>query len=1101
MLALLLLAGGSCWLFMGQDPILAEIDAYAATESQAARELEAQLAAIRSGQSVNVANEKGYTPLMNAARSGNLEAVDFLLIKKARLHRKGPDGQKIDEMAEGKEIQALLQACALAERNPNESEKASMRRSLADARISPDDLNRALFEAVSSWRGDSLNLTATVLALGGNANAVNSEGQHILQVRHRNPGTVVLLLRQGADPNAVQDAHGGSMALLQNAGSNMRNVRNLLTAGARVKGALTLAKAAGSGEAALTRQLLELGADANGVAENGKTVLEHAVQGLGVRYDKTASPGIPECVRMLLQAGAKTEYTPQGGKTRSPISPGGISIQPECLRLLLDAGADVNAHNSRGANYAQIAAYKRLTPENLELLEDIIDAGADLKHVDDKGETFLFYALPSMCALAVTDPDEHRREEAEQLLDDMLDIISDAEPDPAALDRNGNTALHLAVIRRDTADDKVVEFLLKLGVDPSVRNQFGRTALEAMLRNPCGPRSKYVARLLTSKGPLPSDPGLQLVLAAMMDDTAAIRRLLEHKPEPAIMAVALGCVQNAAAADLLLKAGAPCHYANMQYMVRYGNPDVVRIFAAHKRLNALESHWESVRTQAMAKAFVEAGLMPHSASDIANDTVLAYLLSLPGFNPNATSIDIRNWGMPVPLLTELVSKGRSRMTRLLLNHGAAVNGYVISPLAEAQDAGIAEMLIEHGTDLTWRSPGGDTLLSQHKSTLRGLARDYKESPSAETLERFRNHLAIAGMLEDADVSDIHPRRDAIKRALQRGDSAEYFETVEFVTKGWSGPVRISEEAMVMARASGNDDAANILSMGPDSIKFKWDRWGFGYVVRKPDGKFHQVFDEDRYRDFKKNPQKTPHFFFEFEDESGSKTRLLIHNDCTYAMREDTGATAVIRNWTKGRHASLTLDWDKGGSSRIIHMNNRACVLNATTAKQLLQEYSQHLIKYDEIQVVGNSWNDTLRISREYMVAARTSRSRDTANVTQFNDKRLTLKWDRWGEESFIRHNDGKYYKDDSRKKEAERIRKLILEENPQIRIRKFSFAGADWQDTVAISFKHRVAVRKGGRHDAATVIRYDKKSITLKWDSYGEETFERQPNGVFKLVK
>lgn len=1100
-LILALLAGGIVATMPGEDPMLREIERHATPQGEADIALRAQMSAIRNGADVNARDSQGYTALMNAARAGDQRAVDYLLVKGAHLTPTTTDGRTALDMAANREISNLLQACAIAERNPDAQEKVRMQQALRNAHLNPDNPNQTLFGAINNWKGDSVTLTAQALALGANANALNDEGRHILQQRHRAPGSMVLLLRQGSNPNAAVDSQGASHALLNTIYRDARFAQALLAANASPKGANVLAKAAGEGNSELVRQFLERGADPNGVAANGKTVLEHAVQGLGRPEGNDELAGIPRCVKLLLEAGARTEYTPKDGAPRSPISPGGISIQAECLRLLVDAGANVNTLNTRGANYAHIAAYKEATPENLKLVKDIIAAGADLKLKDKLGETFLFYALPGLCALPVNDPVDQIREDAIKLLHDWFKVLEASRPDPSALDRNGNTALHLAVIRRGTADDRVVEFLLRLGVDPAVRNKFGRTALEAMLRNPCGPRSKYVARLLTQQGPLPTAPGLQLVLAAMTDDTASIRKLLASKPDRNIMAVALGCVQNATAADLLLKAGAPCHEENMAYMVRHGNPDVVRIFVKHQRLRALAPHWSCVRTEAMAKAFVQAGIMPESPQELANERVLRYLLTVPGFNPNGVRMNLATRNDAEAMLPSMVKNSRSKMTRLLLEHGTAVNGYTQAPLALAEDARIAEMLIDHGSDLTWRSATGDTLLSAHLTQLKKLAADYQASPTREELEKFRAHHAIADLLAESGVSDIHPRREEIKQALRQPQTSEPHQTVRFETDGWSGPVRISEEAMVMARASGNTDTASILSMGPDRISYKWDRWGYGYVVRQADGVFREALDEARYRDLRKSPEKVPHYYLDFENEENKLTRLYLHPDCQYAVRGDTKAGARVLELRRGHSgAGFKLKWDKGGETRLVHLNGRNLLLNQETAKLVLREPVPS-VPFKEVQVVGESWQDTLRISTEHMAAARTTRDRDTARVLFFNKQRLTLKWDRWGEESFIRKEDGKYHKDYSKQMEGELMRNLIREGSREIRVRKYTFAGPGWRDTVAISIPHKIAVRLGGSMDAATVLRYDKNGFTLKWDKYGEETFVHQPDGSYEVSK
>ena len=255
-LAAVLLVGGIVAYLPGSDPMLEEIEIYAAEDNEYALELQRQLAAIRTGQSVNVANEEGYTPLMNAARAGDLNAIDFLLVKGARLHRLGPDKLPAAGMTRNEKIKELLNACAQAERRPNDREREQMRQNLRNAHINPDNLNQALFDAISSWRGNSVTLTAQVLALGANANAVNQDGRHILQQRHRDPGTMVLLLRQGSDPNAARDSQGASHAVLNTIHRDPRFVQALLAADAEVSGANALAKAAGKGDSVLVRQLL-----------------------------------------------------------------------------------------------------------------------------------------------------------------------------------------------------------------------------------------------------------------------------------------------------------------------------------------------------------------------------------------------------------------------------------------------------------------------------------------------------------------------------------------------------------------------------------------------------------------------------------------------------------------------------------------------------------------------------------------------------------------------------------------------------------------------------------------------------------------------------
>ena len=153
---LLALLGGAMVAFLpGEDPMLQEIEAYAIPTDALEITMNQQLAAIQAGASVDTADAEGYTPLMNAARLGRIDIVDYLLIKGARLHLTAPNGMTAADMAEKAEVRRLLQACALAEKHPTGQEQTDMRRKLEEAGINPANLTQALFEAVENSRKDS----------------------------------------------------------------------------------------------------------------------------------------------------------------------------------------------------------------------------------------------------------------------------------------------------------------------------------------------------------------------------------------------------------------------------------------------------------------------------------------------------------------------------------------------------------------------------------------------------------------------------------------------------------------------------------------------------------------------------------------------------------------------------------------------------------------------------------------------------------------------------------------------------------------------------------------------------------------------------------
>lgn len=1096
---LALLAGGIAANCIWSDPILKEVEQYREEDPMAAEreKLQRQIEAIvNDGQNVNVADEHGYTPLMRAAMLGSYKELDYLLVKGARLHRPGPQGQSLLDMAANDKVRTFLQACLISEKHPTGREREQMIQDLRQAGINPDDLNKALFDAVRSWRGNSLILTAKVLALGGNANAFNDEKKHILQHRHRDAGTIVLLLRQGAKPNAARDEHGGSLALLEHLLSDPRFTRNLLTAKASVKSPSIVAKAAGAGYPATLRRLLELGARPDGMTRSGLSVLEYAVQGRNLRAEKD----IPTCVKLLLEAGAPLETKGENGRMRSPISPGGMSIMPECIRLLVDAGANVNTLNSRGANYAQVAATKKASRENLALLEDIIDAGADLSHKDDQGESFLFYALSSLCRIELQAEDDDTRDEAEDLFDDMMDIIEDSRPAPADLDKNGNTALHLAVIKRGQAGARVVEYLLKLGVDPKVRNKFGRTALEALLMNPT-PGCAESARLLVPVSDAPRQNVHKLRLAALLGDAAAMEKVLQSPIDKSELNNATQLTMNAQVMDLLLSrlgSGYGLNYLTLENIASKGTPALIDVLGRHQHQRDLGNYWSEVRSPRIARAFMAAGVKAPQADRINSAEVLEELLKSNAISPNGQELNMSHSGTSLLPLPAMVNKGDADSVRCLLEAGAAVDGYPVSLLSMANHAEIARMLIEHGADLTWQSPHGDTLLSQRRQKMKDAALRYLSEETEENLEAFRQQHQIYRLLSKAGAPDIHPRKHEIKEALRQADCEEAYETVDFVCRGWRGTVRISKEAMVLARSSGNTDTANILSLTPTRMHFKWDRWGFGTMELRTDGKWHETAPAPTNKKFRQKPTREPHYFVPFLNESGSQDTLFLQTDLKYAVVASTGKYAEVRQLT--RHytgGAIKLGFEDGQEMHLILQDGKMKLLSRELARQLLRSH-RCPIAFKEFKIAGRGWSDSMRLSTDFNVAARQSRSQDTAEVESFTDKRLVLKWDRWGYEVFLKHPDGIYRSCAvALTGEAQNIRRMLRESSPQLRFTTHEFVHPAWQCKVNISGEHMVAAQLSGKRAAAEIISLSADSIILRWDQFKVETYERRKDGRF----
>ena len=121
------------------------------------------------------------------------------------------------------------------------------------------------------------------------------------------------------------------------------------------------------------------------------------------------------------------------------------------IRAALEAGADVNARDAEHDEAAIVLAAKFGDAEIIQLM---IDAGAEVDARDDAGRTALFFA---------------------QAGSDSFARLLAAGADVQARDYEGNTIMVNKVWSASLAE---VEELLRLGIDPGVRNEAGKSAMD-----------------------------------------------------------------------------------------------------------------------------------------------------------------------------------------------------------------------------------------------------------------------------------------------------------------------------------------------------------------------------------------------------------------------------------------------------------------------------------------------------------------------------------------------------------------------------------------------------------------------------------------------
>ena len=66
-----------------------------------------------------------------------------------------------------------------------------------------------------------------------------------------------------------------------------------------------------------------------------------------------------------------------------------------------------------------------------------------------------------------------------------------------------------------------------------------------------------------------------------------------------------------------------------------------------------------------------------------------------------------------------------------------------------------------------------------------------------------------------------------------------------------------------------------------------------------------------------------------------------------------------------------------------------------------------------------------------------------------------------------------------------------------IRFRTLHLVHPIWSAPVRCSFKHKIAAKTNGAKGTAVILDFSRNHITLKWDNFGVERFERHPDGKF----
>lgn len=575
-----------------------------------------------------------------------------------------------------------------------------------------------------SWHGRP-EAVMTLLTNGADPRTADGEGNTPLHyaARSSDPGVAALLRDAGAEIDPLNRDHASPLALACTAG-NWRLARFLLERGAKpeLPGALPALHAAAGGDEddpAGVQLLLKHRAKADARDARGRSALHEA-----------AYAGHPEIIGILLGAGA--DIHARDGEQRTPFLEAARGGRMPALLALNDARPDVHAVDAHG-RHALILACMADAPSPT-LIRALLDLGIDTAHTDHDGKRAIDHAASAGRWALVSAIDPH------YLLPASVGADADAPlPDrsPISLLRDalyeGQTPLdqqdrlqrllplvsaqELGGLLRDggsPAEPAQIEWLLRHGADPEVRDEHGDTPMFAWLVQ--GPAAAPSIHALLRRGISPAGAGgLARFLAACVAADRADRGLEK---------LALELLDRGADPFASTPAGDP----PLTLAVRLGWAQVItRLFDIGIALDERDQHGmtalhlaAALRREPIVKQLILHGASPNvRAAD--GQTPLGVALSS-GRRDLADWLDWRQWPLPGRALRpsdlpQAAVVGDADAVRRLLDLGMPINTTDVqgcSALLRAAGGGhraVVELLLARGADPKLAARTGATPLS------------------------------------------------------------------------------------------------------------------------------------------------------------------------------------------------------------------------------------------------------------------------------------------------------------------------------------------------------------------------------------------------------
>jgi ankyrin repeat protein len=283
--------------------------------------------------------------------------------------------------------------------------------------------------------------------------------------------------------------------------------------------------------------LIAAGADVNKMDSDKRTALKSVCDSYGEKE-------YPPVVELLLENGADPEAYPEGSD--GPLHYAAMYGLTGTVKLLVKHGALVNRKGSYGRTALMYAAMSGNSPDMITFL---INNGADLRAVNDGGDTVLFELIthdnpnPESAVVLIkagADVNAVHKNYGTPMhwaafcgRIEIAEVLIASGADVNAPDKNGDPPITNAMSRTNI---KMAKYLFEHGADPDTKTRFGTTLLAFAADNDDlefakSIREKSALKQKTSGSAPPPAPGA-LLTAARSGNLKMMKYLIESGSEP-----------------------------------------------------------------------------------------------------------------------------------------------------------------------------------------------------------------------------------------------------------------------------------------------------------------------------------------------------------------------------------------------------------------------------------------------------------------------------------------------------------------------------------------------------------------------------------------